>query len=188
MLRIPVLSAHIDGLRDQGSGSGGDFRRSAAVVIGLAVVLTLIAVIQGWDLSDAVESLLGAFSITAGVLMGVFALLASWRDRLEGSSGLAWDAQTRARREVRSAASHALFGVLLSVVGSVLVVALQTLGEDSALRPYVSGVTLGLGAYLAYLMVLIVSSMHAGFEASGDVDLADHDRRDRDSRRSRQQF
>ncbi len=63
-----------------------------------------------------------------------------------------------------------------------MVILLGALPAESSVEQLVNAGVAGLGVYIALLIMVIVNALHAGYEASIDLDLLERDKQERDQR------
>ncbi|WP_161965022.1 hypothetical protein [Ornithinimicrobium cerasi] len=182
MLPITTFRAHIDALRNQRTGSGGRPTWTAVALYLVPFAAGVWSYVATWNLSSSVANLIGGFALIAGVLMAVFSLLAGWRRELENRASKRPSSESWARREVHAAVAHTLVGVWASVVAAIMVILLGALPAESSVEQLVNAGVAGLGVYIALLIMVIVNALHAGYEASIDLDLLERDKQERDQR------
>lgn len=150
-------------------------RRLAAVAllyappVGVAVLIACAPI----DLTDSGGALIAGFSLTAAVLIGVFAQLAQWRDRLLDRAQERWLTDAPARRAVDRAVAHVLVGVVGATVASGVAVLLQAKAHGTTAWSAALGF---FGVWLLSLMILIVRSVAIAYEATADPDVRKADR------------
>lgn len=153
-------------------------RRGAVAVLYLPPAVTAVLVaVAPVDLSDSGGALIAGFSLTAAVLIGVFAQLAQWRDRLLDRARERWLTDAPARRAVDRAVAH----VLVGVVGSTIATGAAVLLAAGAHGTTVWSATLALfGVWLLIVIIMIVRSVAVAYEATADPDVRKADREDAD--------
>lgn len=119
-----------------------------------------------WPLKGGAE-LMGTFSLTAGIMLAVFALLAAWRTRL-AERLTSWGAAEQPDRSlIDEAVRHSLGATLASVAGA----ALSLWASASAAAPNANGMTsraiaavcYGASAYVGLLIVAVVVLAYAAY-------------------------
>lgn len=163
---LTVPRVHFASLSDPRNGSGGRPDWTARVVLyGLLAVTTVSAFLLRWDLDAVGEALVGGFALVAGVLVGVFAQLASWRTRLDDRAAFRPRSEAPARRLVDAAVAHALMGVLASVAGAALAVLIGVGAPGSRIW---NALAAGIGVYLLAMFIVIVNTAYAAYRSSID--------------------
>ncbi|MCG2800377.1 MAG: hypothetical protein L6367_17815 [Cellulomonas sp.] len=138
------------------------------LVYGLPLIAGASCWRLGWDLTDSAGSLIGGFSLVAGILIAVFVQLASWRTRLDDRAKTHLQSEAPARRSVDAAVAHSLVGVLASLLA---VVACVVVGAGVAPRPVWAAVAVSLGAFVLAVFVLIVKAVYVSYESNVDADV-----------------
>lgn len=125
------------------------------------------------DLTSSGGALIAGFSLTAAVLIGVFAQLAQWRDRLLDRAGERWLTDAPARRAVDHAVAHVLVGVIGSTIASGVAVLLTVGAHGTTVW---SAALAFLGVWILSLIILIVRSVAIAYEATANPDVRRADR------------
>lgn len=166
---------HLAGLSDL--ANGGEER--PRVLLRSVLILTPIATVVlalgfDWRGDRLAPHLLAASAMMSGVLIGAFALLATWRLRLDERAESRPESEAPARRQVSAAAAHCLMAVVVSILLAFICVLL--VAEVPGGRLW-SALMLGAAVYLFGLVLLVVKAAFVSFEASVDDSVRRADRR-----------
>lgn len=178
-----LLRDEINGIRDHsdlavsaGSVAPASMNSSAALprdrstlllLIAVPVGIAYVAIRRNWTLSTGAD-LLAAFSLTAGVLLAVFALIASWRERLANRIKLREVSERLARQRLDEAARHTLTATVFCVVGASLsIVASATVhGNPPRTSSIIAAAAYGVFSIVGLLILMVVLLVHDVFSST----------------------
>ncbi|MHC9294177.1 hypothetical protein ACRCUN_17070 [Mycobacterium sp. LTG2003] len=171
---LPLVVGHWRGLSNidrDGAYVGGDAVTRTILVVGSAGVG---AAVWHWQVSfSAPTAILSGFSLLSGVLLSVFAQLASMRVRLTDSP----DESVRRRvlkDSLDESVSHVLLAALLGLVAStVIVISMAVTDPIPPAQPEIAGVwaiiLAVVGVYEMLLLVMLIPRLYSAYTRVNDV-------------------
>lgn len=169
-----LLIRHLQGIAGDPVPSKWARVRGVLALYGIPLVVAVCALVTGKSAAPAAEALVGGLSLAAGVLIAVFAQLASWRGRLDARGEAHWRSEVPARRAVDSAVAHTLVGVLVAMgaatASTLLLMKVPNLGVWNVASVYLATLTV-------CFYVLIVRAVFVAYEDSVDPGIRAADER-----------
>lgn len=171
---LSILKQHWSGMADHRNHSGGKADWAARIPLVLIPFGCAGTVFwRNWDMSRQAANLLAAGALLAALMLAIFVQLAAWRSRLDDRAFTNLEKEAPTRRAVDEAAAHSLVGGLASIVVTAATVLAGIVGHNRL----VSGVIVGVGAYLALLLLIIFHMAWVAYWSMTDGDLRQQDRR-----------
>lgn len=143
-------------IRDRGKDGNPPDRLSRFVLIALPAFVAWSAFHWSWPLKGGAD-LIAAFSLTAGVMLAVFALLAGWRTRLAERLSTWGSVEQPDRSLIDEAVRHTLVSTLFCVAGTGLSLwASATTPNDGQAPPALAAACYAVATLVALLITAVV--------------------------------
>jgi hypothetical protein len=167
----PVLHGHWKALgHRRGSRTLLPDRLARVILLTVPVVIFCLSIVFSWTVRDP-SSLLSGVSLLAGSLVGVFALLAAWRERLTERRRKFSEIRGADCAAVDEAVAHILVAILVCVVlAGVLVVGSSGQTSIKLLTSLWAGVVYGMATYLMLVFLMIVPALYSAYVRANSVE------------------
>jgi hypothetical protein len=168
--QLPVLRGHWMALgRRSPTRTIGPDRWARTVLLVVPAIVTLSGIIFSWRLANP-DGLLAGVSLLAGSLVGVFSLLATWRERLADRQRMYSEVRSADCAAVDEAVVHVLIAILTCVIIAVLLVAGGSGSTHYRLLTTIwASVVYGFSSYLTLVFLMIIPALYSAYIRSNAV-------------------